>query len=137
MSCAVVRFYVAKYTASGAELWARSRGATDTEIESVRHCLRDTLTQAAAGRPRSCTMTKALARRTRMHGVTLLLGMLSCVSAVHAQGVTNARDGNGNLVRNNGIAAQYAPRPMINNAAQIAQQPSNTARPPVIVLKRQ
>ena len=82
-------------------------------------------------------MTKALARRTQMRGMTLLLGMLSCVSAVHAQGVTNTRDGNGNLVRNNGIAAQYAPRPMTNNATQVMQQPPNTARPPVIVLKRQ
>jgi hypothetical protein len=82
-------------------------------------------------------MTKALARRTRMHSVTLLLGMLSCVSALHAQGVTNTRDGNGNLVRNNGIAGQYAPRPMTNSATQITQQPSNAARPPVIVLKRQ
>ena len=30
-SCAVVRFYVAKYSASAAEMWARSHGATDAE----------------------------------------------------------------------------------------------------------
>ena len=38
-SCAVVRFYVAKYSATAAEIWARSHGATDTEIEEAWHCL--------------------------------------------------------------------------------------------------
>jgi hypothetical protein len=33
-SCTVVRFYVAKYSASAAEAWARSHGATDAEIEA-------------------------------------------------------------------------------------------------------
>ena len=32
-SCTVVRFYVAKYTAPAAEAWARSKGATEAEIE--------------------------------------------------------------------------------------------------------
>ncbi|UGY14565.1 hypothetical protein HAP48_0039465 [Bradyrhizobium septentrionale] len=40
VSCVVVRYYVAKYTAPAAESWARSRGATDSEIESARHCLK-------------------------------------------------------------------------------------------------
>jgi hypothetical protein len=40
-SCAVVRYYVAKYSASAAEMWARSHGATDAEIETARHCLRN------------------------------------------------------------------------------------------------
>jgi len=39
-SCAVVRYYVAKYSASAAEMWARSHGATESEIEAARHCLR-------------------------------------------------------------------------------------------------
>ena len=39
-SCAVVRYYVAKYSASTAETWARSHGATDAEIEAARHCLK-------------------------------------------------------------------------------------------------
>ena len=34
-SCSVVRYYVAKYSASMAEAWARSKGATDAEIESA------------------------------------------------------------------------------------------------------
>jgi hypothetical protein len=38
-SCAVIRLYVAKYTAPAAEAWARNNGATDAEIESARRCL--------------------------------------------------------------------------------------------------
>jgi hypothetical protein len=41
VSCTVVRFYVAKYSASAAEMWARSHGASDAEIENARHCLKD------------------------------------------------------------------------------------------------
>jgi hypothetical protein len=40
-SCAVVRFYVAKFSAYAAEAWARSHGATEAEIEAARRCLRD------------------------------------------------------------------------------------------------
>ena len=38
-SCTVVRFYVAQYSASAAEAWARRHGATDAEIEAARRCL--------------------------------------------------------------------------------------------------
>jgi hypothetical protein len=38
-SCAIVRLYVAKYSAPAAEAWARSRGATDVEVETARRCL--------------------------------------------------------------------------------------------------
>jgi hypothetical protein len=38
-SCAVVRLYVAKYSAPVAEAWARSHGATEAEIEAARRCL--------------------------------------------------------------------------------------------------
>ena len=38
-SCSVVRNYVAKYSEAAAEAWARSKGATDSEIESARRCL--------------------------------------------------------------------------------------------------
>jgi hypothetical protein len=41
MSCSVVRFYVAKYSAPAAESYARSRGATDAQIEAARRCLWD------------------------------------------------------------------------------------------------
>lgn len=38
-SCTVVRFYVAQYSASAAEAWARGHGVTDAEIEAARRCL--------------------------------------------------------------------------------------------------
>jgi len=40
-SCAVVRFYVAKFSAYAAEAWARSHGATEAEIEAAKRCLRE------------------------------------------------------------------------------------------------
>jgi hypothetical protein len=39
VSCAVVRFYVAKYSEAAAETWARSHGASDAEIETARRYL--------------------------------------------------------------------------------------------------
>jgi hypothetical protein len=39
-SCTVVRYYAAKYTVAAAESWARSKGATEAEIETARHCLK-------------------------------------------------------------------------------------------------
>jgi hypothetical protein len=39
-SCTVVRYYVAKYSASAAKPWARSKGATEAEIEATRRCLK-------------------------------------------------------------------------------------------------
>lgn len=39
-SCTVVRYYVAKYSAGAAEAWARSKGASEAEIEAARHCLK-------------------------------------------------------------------------------------------------
>jgi hypothetical protein len=47
VSCSVVRFYVAKYSASAAEMWARSHGASDAQIEAARHCLDGTPAQTA------------------------------------------------------------------------------------------
>jgi hypothetical protein len=47
VSCTVVRYYVAKYSASAAEMWARGHGATDAEIEAARHCLNDMPAQTA------------------------------------------------------------------------------------------
>lgn len=46
-SCAVVRFYVAKFSASAAESWARSHGATEAEIVAARRCLKDAPEQTA------------------------------------------------------------------------------------------
>ena len=51
VSCAVVRFYVAKYSEAAAEKWARGRGASDAEIETARRCLHGANVQTAARRP--------------------------------------------------------------------------------------
>ena len=48
-SCALVRYYVARYTAATAEAWARSKGTTDAEIQAARGCIRPQLT-ALVGR---------------------------------------------------------------------------------------
>ena len=47
MSCTVVRFYVARYSAPAAETWAGSKGATEAEIVLARRCLKDTPIQTA------------------------------------------------------------------------------------------
>ena len=47
VSCAMVRVYVAKYSASAAEMWARSHGATDAQIEAARECLKGTTERTA------------------------------------------------------------------------------------------
>jgi hypothetical protein len=38
-SCALVRYYVARYSAPAAEAWARSTGATEAEIQTARRCI--------------------------------------------------------------------------------------------------
>ena len=38
-SCTVVRYYVAKYSAPVAEAYARSKGATDADIQTARRCI--------------------------------------------------------------------------------------------------
>ena len=43
-SCTLVRYYVARYTAATAEAWARSKGATDAEIQIARGCIKPQLT---------------------------------------------------------------------------------------------
>ncbi len=48
VSCSVVRFYVAKYTQGAAESYARSKGASDAEIESARRCLKGSTTIVTA-----------------------------------------------------------------------------------------
>ena len=46
-SCSLVRYYVAKYSAPAAEAWARSKGASDAEIEAGRRCLNSASVQTA------------------------------------------------------------------------------------------
>jgi len=47
VSCSVVRYYVAKYSAPAAEQWARDKGASEAEIETARRCLRSETTRTA------------------------------------------------------------------------------------------
>jgi hypothetical protein len=47
VSCTVVRYYVAKYSEAAAEGWARAKGATDSDIEAARGCLKTTPMQTA------------------------------------------------------------------------------------------
>ena len=35
VSCTIVRYYVAKYSAPAAEAWARSKGASDADIAKI------------------------------------------------------------------------------------------------------
>jgi hypothetical protein len=51
VSCSMVRLYVAKYSAPAAEQWARSKGATDAEIDAARRCLSGAETVRAARAP--------------------------------------------------------------------------------------
>ena len=47
MSCSEVRYYVAKYSAATAEMYARSQGATEAQINAARRCLKDEPAQTA------------------------------------------------------------------------------------------
>lgn len=39
VSCTLIRFYVARYSADAAEAWAQSKGAAEAEIDNARRCL--------------------------------------------------------------------------------------------------
>lgn len=52
VSCSEVRYYVAKYSAPVAEMYARNHGATDAQIERARRCLASNET-AETERPRA------------------------------------------------------------------------------------
>jgi hypothetical protein len=49
ISCTMVRYYVALYSATAAEQYARGKGATDADIEVARHCIKpEVATQTAS-----------------------------------------------------------------------------------------
>ena len=52
ISCPVVRYYVARYSASAAEQWARGKDASYAEIEAARRCLKPDTTRTAKARSR-------------------------------------------------------------------------------------
>ena len=50
LSCAAVRYYVALYSATAAEQYARGQGATDADIEAARRCVKTETRTASAAR---------------------------------------------------------------------------------------
>jgi hypothetical protein len=48
MSCTMVRYYVALYSATAAEQYAREKGATDADIQAARHCIKPETAQTAS-----------------------------------------------------------------------------------------
>jgi hypothetical protein len=66
-SCAVVRFYVAKYSEAAAERWVRSHGASDGEIETARRCLHSAIVQTASFAARAQVLAPAPTRERVKH----------------------------------------------------------------------
>jgi len=67
VSCAVVRFYVAKYSEAAAETWARSHGAGDAEIETARRCLHSANVQTASWAARSQVLAPVTEQERAQH----------------------------------------------------------------------
>jgi hypothetical protein len=66
-SCAVVRFYVAKYSQAAAETWARGHGASDAEIETARRCLHSANVQTASWAARSQVLAPVTEQERAQH----------------------------------------------------------------------
>jgi hypothetical protein len=66
-TCAVVRFYVAKYSEAAAETWARSHGASDAEIETARRCLHSANVQTASWAARSQVLAPVTEQERARH----------------------------------------------------------------------
>ena len=67
VSCAVVRFYVAKYSEAAAETWARGHGASAAEIETARRCLHSTNVQTASWAARSQVLAPVTEQERAQH----------------------------------------------------------------------
>lgn len=67
VSCAVVRFYVAKYSEAAAETWARGRGASAAEIETARRCLHSANVQTASSAVRSQVIAPVTGQERAQH----------------------------------------------------------------------
>jgi hypothetical protein len=68
VSCAVVRFYVAKYSEAAAETWARGHGASAAEIETARRCLHSANVQTASSAGRSQVLAPVIEQeRAQQH----------------------------------------------------------------------
>src|SRR6202521_725186 len=67
VSCAVVRFYVAKYSEAAAETWARGHGASAAEIETARRCLHSANMQTASWAARSQVLAPVTEQERAQH----------------------------------------------------------------------
>jgi hypothetical protein len=67
VSCAAVRFYVARYSEVAAEKWARSHGASDAEIETARRCLHSANVQTASLGAKSQVLTPVTEQERAQH----------------------------------------------------------------------
>jgi len=57
--------------------------------------------------------------------------LLACAIPAMAQGVSNSRDGSGNIVRDKGLASgNVQPQPMVNRAIAQPQKPVAIVRQP-------
>ena len=65
--CAVVRFYVAKYSQAAAETYARGHGASDAEIETARRCLHSANVQTASSAARSQVLAPVTEQERAQH----------------------------------------------------------------------
>jgi hypothetical protein len=69
---------------------------------------------------------------SEMKSAWVIFGLLACLTAANAQvqnGVSNARDGNGNLVHSNGINPRGLTQPMVNNPGRPDNRPAAVAAP--------
>ena len=63
--------------------------------------------------------------------LAFVIFLLACATPAVAQGVSNSRDGSGNLVRDKGLASgNVQPQPMVNRAINQPQKPVAIVRPP-------
>jgi hypothetical protein len=65
--CAVVRFYVAKYSEAAAETYARGHGASNAEIETARRCLHSANVQTASSAARSQVLAPVTEQERAQH----------------------------------------------------------------------
>lgn len=68
-----------------------------------------------------------------MKSAWVIFCLLACLTSAHAQtqnGVSNARDANGNLVRSNGLnPTRGLTQPMVNNPGRSGNRPAAVAAP--------
>jgi hypothetical protein len=66
-----------------------------------------------------------------MMKIASVIFLLACATPAVAQGVSNSRDGSGNLARDKGLASgNIQPQPMVNRSINPAQKPVVIVRQP-------